>query len=617
MVFRDYQVLLKRLGFSFLLFLLFRIVFYFYNFNYFKSFPIGETLFAFIYGLRFDLAIVLITNLFFIIGSLIPITHIKYRSFLKVLFVSFNTVFLGCVIVDLEFFTFLGKKMTFDIFDMAGDIQNQIFQLALNYWFLSLPIILNIIVLWKFYPRRRKEVLVERPMKWYKVLGLGLVIFVFTAIGIRGGLQLRSISTKEAFIHNHYELGNLTLNAAYSMVRSIGKKAITKEKFYKTDKEAKNYILNSRNFKNNFSSGLEKQNVIIIIIESFSQEYINKGYAPFFSELAEKSLYYPLNLANGRRSLEALPSIMTGFPSIVGKPIYQSQYQANKYYALPKILKDNGYQTGFFHGGKRGTMDFDAYCFSIGFDHYYALEDYPNQDHYDGHWGVFDHYYLNYFVDEVSKYQEPFFTGVFTLSSHQPYSIPKEFQGKFPKGSLKIHESIGYVDHALKTFFERAQEKPWFKNTLFIITADHTQKLESKEFSNTIGRYRVPLMFYHPQLDLKQERKARLTQQADIMPSVLDFLSIEFDKKLLYGSSVLSNEDGRVINFINGNYFYYKDTFMMRFDKTNANLYRFSENMSILEGVDDQQIYHQMLKELKAYIQYTNNGLRGNNIYDI
>lgn len=617
MVLRDYQVLLKRIGFSFLFFLFYRVVFYFYNFSYFEPFSLKETLFAFFYGLRFDISTVLITNLIFIVGSLLPITHINYRGLLKVVFVLFNTLFLGFIVVDLEFFTFLGKKMTFDVFDMSADIENQIVQLSLNYWFLSIPTVLNLVILWKFYPRRKKEILLEAPLHWSKVFISGLFIFCLTAIGIRGGLQLRSISPKEAFVHNHYELGNLSLNAAYTMVRSIGKKAIAAEKFFKKDKDAVEFILSSRGFKANYDPKLTGQNIVVIILESFSQEYINKGYAPFFNELAAKSLYFPMNLANGRRSIEALPSIMTGFPSIVGKPIYQSQYQSNKYYALPKILKDNGYQTGFFHGGKKGTMDFDAYCLSIGFEKYYALEDYPNQEHFDGTWGVFDHHYLDYFIEKISDYKEPFFTSVFTLSSHQPYAIPEEFKGQFPKGDLDIHESIGYVDYSLKEFFKKAKQKSWFKNTLFVITADHTQKLESKEFANTIGRYRVPLAFYHPQINLNELRNSRLTQQADIMPSILDFLNISFNKKLLFGSSVFSNDDGRVINFISGSYFYYKDSIMMRFDKIKANFYEISDNMEGLKPVGMSSDFDQMLKELKAYIQYTNNGLRKNNIYDI
>jgi uncharacterized sulfatase len=505
--------------------------------------------------------------------------------------------------------------MTFDIFDMGSDISNQSLQIISNYWPFVLLIVLNGVLLFWLYPRRKKEILFEKPMKIYKSILVGIIVFIFTAIGIRGGLQLRSISPKEAFVHKHYELGNLSLNAAYSMVRSIGKKGIKREKFFTTDLEAKELILSNRQFNTSAELNYGNQNVIIIIVESLAQEYIEKGFAPFLSELSKKSLYFEKNMANGRRSLEALPSIMTSFPSIIGKPIYQSQYQSNQFFALPKILKDNGYQTSFYHGGKRGTMDFDAYCLSIGFDKYYALEDYPDQSHFDGHWGIYDNYYLNYFLDNIDTYKEPFFTSIFTLSSHQPYSIPQLYQNKFPKGNLDIHESIGYIDHSLKDFFEKAKEKAWYKNTLFIITADHTQKLESKEFNNEIGRYRVPMIFYHPEHDLNSYKTNRLTHHADILPSTLDFLGIDYDKKLLFGNSVFSNSSGRVINYISGNYFFYKDSKMLRFNGNDAQLFNINPNMTKLENIIDNEVSSELLNELKAYIQYTNNGLKYNSIY--
>jgi phosphoglycerol transferase MdoB-like AlkP superfamily enzyme len=615
MVIRDYQALAKRLGFVSLFYIFYRVFFYIYNYSYFKPFSFIDTFYAFIYGFRFDLSTVLIANLFFIVGSLIPITHHSYRLLIKWIYILFNTFFLGVIVTDIEFFGFLGKKMTFDIFDMKSDIENQFIQIVSNYWPFVFLIILNGVLLFWLYPRRKKEILFERPMKLYKSLITGVIIFIFVAIGIRGGVQLRSISPKEAFVHKHYELGNLTLNAAYSMIRSIGKKGIKKEKYFKSDMEAKEYILKNRTFENTSSVNLGKQNVVILIIESLSQEYINKGYTPFISELSKRSLYFDKNMANGRRSLEALPSIMAAFPSIIGKPIYQSQYQSNQFFALPKLLKENGYETSFFHGGKRGTMDFDAYCLSIGFDKYHALEDYPNQDHFDGHWGIYDNYYLNYFLGNLDTHKEPFFTSIFTLSSHQPYSIPALYKNKFKKGNLEIHESIGYIDHSLKEFFDKASKKPWYKNTLFILTADHTQKLESNEFNNEIGRYRVPLLFFHPELDLSTYKSRRLTHHADILPSTLDFLNIKYDKKLLFGSSVFSNSSGRVLNFISGNYFYYKNNKMMRYDGDNAQLFEVNDNMSSMKPLSNSEVSMDLLNELKAYIQYTNNGLKFNSLY--
>jgi len=615
MVYRDYQVLFRRILFSFCFYFLYRAVFYFYNYEYFKAAEIGETLFAYVYGIRFDLATTLIANLVFIIGSLLPIPYISYRLLLKIIFVVFNTLFLGFVVIDIEFFSFLGKKMTFDIFDMGGDIKGQAGQLIKNYWFFACLIITNGIVLWKYYPRRKRELFQSSKIKLYKVTGIGVFLFVLTAIGIRGGLQLRSISPKEAFVHDSYELGNLTLNAAYSMVRSIGKKGAPIEKYFKSDLHAREMIQKQGSFLFAPNAIGEKQNIVIIILESFSQEYINQGYAPNFKKLTKSGLYFDKNFANGRRSMEALPSIMAGIPSLLNKAIYQTQYQSNKYYALPKLLKENGYQTAFFHGGKTGTMDFDAFCFSIGFDKYFGLEDYPQSDHYDGHWGVYDHHYFNYFSKELDTYQQPFLAGIFSLSSHQPYSIPKKYQNTFPKGKLDIHESIGYVDRALGDFFEQAKLKDWYKNTLFIITADHTQKLESKEFQNAIGRYRVPLLFFHPTIDLTQYQSRRITQHADIMPSILDFVGIRDHKKLFYGNSVFSNQTGRAINFISGSYSLIRGNHYLRYDKNNVFFQQFDDNLTGLINSDDASKKEEMLQELKAYIQYTNNGFKKNNIY--
>ncbi len=607
----DYLLLFKRLFLSFSLFFFYRVLFYLFNLSYFGNIAFSKIVLAFLYGLRFDLATVAIANAIFIILSIIPLRFPLYKKLIKFIFVVFNTAFLAAVVVDIEFFTFLGKKMTFDFFDMGGDIKDQLPQIMKNYWYFTLLVILNLFVLFKFYPKKKEDFFTSRKLSLFKTLPLAFFILVVTAITIRGGVQLRSLSPKSAFIFEEHELGNLVLNAAYTMTRSIGSKGLEKIDYFESDKKAREVILSSRGFKNQYDSGLENQNLVIIIVESLSQEYVENGYAPFIKELAEKSLSFKHAFANGRRSIEVLPSVMASFPSVIGKPVYQSQYQSNKFYALPEVLKDSGYSTSFFHGGKRGTMDFDTYCSSIGFEKYYALEDYPNQDHFDGQWGVYDHHYLQYFAKEVERFKTPFFSTLFTLSSHQPYSIPKEFKNRFRKGKLEIHESIGYIDESLKLFFEENKSKAWFQDTLFVITADHTQKLEDN--TSTLKRYHVPLIFYHPRINLNEIEPRDLAQHTDIMPSVLDFLNITPKTSLLFGSSVFSNEKGRVFNYSSGSYFYVKDKKLVWFDKEKSKVLLLDENFSEVGAGGDES---DTLDELKAYIQYVNNGLKSNNIYE-
>ena len=246
-------------------------------------------------------------------------------------------------------------------------------------------------------------------------------------------------------------------------------------------------------------------------------------------------------------------------------------------------------------------MDFDAFVGSIGVDHYYAKEDYPQPEHSDGHWGIFDHFYFDYFIDELNTFPQPFFSTLFTLSSHQPYSLPAEFKNKFPKGTLDIHESIGYVDFALHKFFEQAKKQSWYKNTLFVLTADHTQKLETKKFNKTIGRYRVPLWFFHPSLNLNTalSKKKSVTQHADIYPSVLDILNLPA-KSLLFGTSVFNEDPGAMINFNSGHFYYLKNNILVK--EHNGAFVSEPQSGAVIE-------------ELKAYIQYLHNGLIKNNIY--
>lgn len=616
---KDYTILFKRLFYSLLFFIFFRFVFYIYNYAYFSKSEWIETLYALFYGIRFDIATVLIINLIFIIFSILPFSNYKSRVFKKILFVVLNSIAIVFLVGDLEFFSFLGKKMTIDAFSggMTNDVSAQIIQITFNYWYLTLLIIVSIYLMTKFYPRRKKDIFFIPFLPWYKVLIYSSLTLILTGIGIRGGLQLRSISPKQAFIFNSYELGNLVLNSAYTFIRSLSEKTTPAETFFATDSIAKEVILNNRSFEYGFVDEKKNDNIVIILVESLSQEYVDQGYTPFFNELKMNGLYFENNFANGRRSIEVLPSVMTSLPSLIDVPLSQSKFQSNQYFALPKILKENGYQTGFFHAGKKGTMDFDAYTKSIGFEYYYALEDYPDQSHFDGHWGIYDHYYLQYFADMLDTYKSPFFTSVFTLSSHQPYSIPKMFENTFNKGTLEIHESIGYADYALRSFFEYAKNKSWFQNTLFIITADHTSKLNSEKFNNILGRYRVPLLFYHPTRDLRNYSTNKITQHADILPSILDYLGINYEQKLYFGSSVFAKDEGRMINYNSGSYIFFRPPFVIRYDKVKPVFYKDVNGELVEASLEITENENEILKELKAIIQYTNNGLRNNSLYSM
>jgi phosphoglycerol transferase MdoB-like AlkP superfamily enzyme len=426
-------------------------------------------------------------------------------------------------------------------------------------------------------------------------------------IGIRGGLQHKSINVQSAFVQGKNELGHLVLNSPYHFFRTLKSKRIEKVHYFSNDDEAKNIILNSRELKAGFEHP-EKMNVVLLILESFSLEYVDNGFTPFLSSLKDQSLWLDKHLANGRRSIEVLPSVLCGLPSLINDPISKSAFSGNKFVCMPQLLKNAGYTNYFFHGGSRGTMGFETYTLSNGFQKYFSKEDYPGGD-YDGTWGIYDEPFLKFSAKEISKMPEPFFAGIFTLSSHQPYAVPAKYKGKFKKGNLEIHESIGYTDLSVKEFFETIKNEPWFKNTIFVITADHTSKLESKKFQNMVGQYRVPLVIYSPVMKFPPLNK--VTQHSDIPKTILDLVGVEGGDMPMVGASVFSKDSGLAINLADGRtYFMVTDDKVHTLDQAgNGNLLQIDWETGRLETVRPERN-----PELMANLQYFINGLINNNL---
>jgi phosphoglycerol transferase MdoB-like AlkP superfamily enzyme len=598
---------LKRFLFLLVIYTLIRVGFYFYHLSIYKQFMQDEIFTSFLLGIRFDVAGILLLNLLILFLALIPSTNSKFLNFERWLFVVINILGFVMAIDDYELFLFMGKRLSFDIFTMGDDIIQQLPQIALYYWYF--PLIVIVLGVFLYFMDKVYFSLKKKTFKPLSFIVSSLCLLSLSFIGIRGGLQSKSINVQSAFTQGKNELGHLVLNTPYHFLRTLKNKTLEKVNYFSSDEEAINVILNRRDLRSSKSG--TKKNVVLLILESFSTEYIEKGYTPLLNELIKQSHYFPFHLANGRRSIEVLPSVLCGLPSMIGEPLSKSIFSGNKFVCMPKLLKDSGYTNYFFHGGSRGTMGFESYTLSNGFDRYFSRSDYPEKDDYDGTWGIFDEPFMLFSVEEITKMPEPFLAGIFTLSSHQPYSVPEKFHGKFPKGTLEIHESIGYTDYALKQFFTKARTQKWFKNTIFIVTADHTSKLESKKFQNSIGQYRVPLLIYDPSGSLKDLNTKKVTQHSDIPRTVTEILGVAGDELPATSVSVLSADSGLAMNFIdNREYLMISGSEVLKLSKDQTQM-KFKYDWETGEyspmGASEDPL-------LKAYLQYYFNGLINNNL---
>ncbi|MBX7230788.1 MAG: LTA synthase family protein [Bdellovibrionales bacterium] len=559
----------------------------------------------------------------------------------KGLFVCVNGFFLGLNIADSEFSKFIGKRLSSEYFLLHQDVEQHLLSIFWTYRYLLIQWFLLLGLLYYFYPSDSEEKkhtvpdLTFKSLSFFKKCFEVLLWFTLIILGMRGGIQLKPLHPMDAFFNSHHELGLLTTNTPFNLIKSRPNEEVNTTRYFKEDREPILNLKNANILTRPPLGTFKEYNVVVIIVESLSLEYTGAandypGYTPFLDQLAKKSLFFPHHFANARRSIDGVPAVLCGIPALMAESLLTTSFSNNRLECLPKVLREQGYSSYFLHGAKNGSMRFDTFSHIAGFDNFIGLDQYPknNREDFDPYWGVADEPMLQYAIQVMDRAPKPAFLSVFTLSSHHPYFIPKHLRGRFKKGTLEIHESIGYADYALQQFFLTAQTKPWFHNTIFVITADHTQKTDQKKYQNVLGYYRVPLLIHVPQETenkIKLQKispfdEGRIVQQIDIMPSLLDWLGVENKKRFLLGQSTFDlNKSPKAYIAVDG-YWILDDKNLVYFDRKEINSEVFTHNNTydlVLQKISQQEIKKMSLVEyLLSAAHYFNMGMINNTLYD-
>ncbi|WP_309642395.1 sulfatase-like hydrolase/transferase [Flavobacterium sp.] len=610
------KILIRRIVVIFFIYQACRVLFILFNKSYFPNLTPS----IFFGGVIYDLSAIGYINLLFILLHLIP-GHFKYKpnyqKGLKIAFFVVNIIFIATNFVDFEYFKFTGRRSSFGLITAKG-MENEIGGLIplflINYWYLPVGFILISILIWKLLSKPR--IVIQEKISPKQIAQESMVLVIALGFGFlaaRGGIQEKPIRIVDAV--NYTSIGNtaVVLNTPYSILKTLGsKETLVDPKFY--SKKELDQIFNPV-ITSSPTGAPTKKNLVIIILESFGDENIHRGYSPFLDSLITKSYYFKNGFANGRVSIDAVPSTMSSIPSLMNTPLISSGYSLNEVYGLPKILKKQGYNTSFFHGAFNGSQNFDQYSKVAGFENYYGKNEYPKEGAFDGSWGIFDEEFLQFFCDKVTAFKSPFFASIFTISSHIPFTIPERYAGKFPKGTTEIHESIGYTDYSLRQFFKKAKTQDWYNNTLFIFTADHTSSSGTGKYTTNVGKFRIPIFFFDPSKPEFHGVIEKNFQQIDILPSVLDYLNIK-DTVVTYGKSYLSDKDF-VVSYIDNVYNYIHQDYYLAFDGTKSiGLFNFKKDPLFKDNLLNKapQIRISMEKFIKAYIQSFNERVNNNQL---
>lgn len=600
----------------YLVFALCRIIFYLYNKSYFPDLDWGNAGMILKGGLVFDTSGIVYVNLAYIAAMLIPLPWREKKIWQKTakwIYVICNSAAIIANFVDTVYFRYTNRRTTSSVFSEFGKEEN-IFKIIggeiLQHYILFLIAIVLIAGLWYLYQnpycksKKSKASWKNTILKYTVSAAVFAGAVILCIAGIRGGF---AHSTRPITIGNANQYVNrpietaVVLNTPFSVIRTIGKKVFQDPKYFSREELEKIY---SPVHLKKATGEFRDLNVVILIIESFGQEYMEYGYMPFLQSLREKSLWFEHSFSNGRKSIDAMPSILSGIPMFI-EPYFVTHYATNDVSSIAEELKNKGYHTSFFHGAPNGSMGFQAFARSTGWDEYYGKDEYDNDDDFDGMWAIWDEPFLQFFANKLNEFKEPFASALFTASSHHPFKVPKKYESRFTdEGGHPILKCIRYTDLALQRFFEKAEKSSWYNNTLFVITADHTNAALHDEFLTDAGLYRVPIIFYLPGGELKG-RSDKIAQQTDIMPTVLGILN--YDRPFVAFGKDLLEESGKnwAINYNNGFYQYFRGNYMLQFNGEKAfAMYNFATDTLLRENIVNEIAEQDtMVEECKGIIQ--------------
>lgn len=582
-----YHVLVKRLLILLGLFFFCRILFLAFNYQLFPRMDAWDFLTALLYGLRYDISSILIINFVFILMHIIPNPWRELRWYQQILrwqFYLINGVFLIIEAGDFIYYRYAQERTSSHILGLRNDIVNLIPQFLLDFWYvLLLGIGLFLGIDWLYRRTHHQQSMDLRTVLNYPMqTGFAVVFLSLVVIGARGGLQPDLLSPSSATEVVEPNAIGLVTNTTFNIIHSLLNREM-KPVQYMDEEEADKLFSPVKVLASDLALA-KKPNVVVLVLESFSQEYITTysgraGYTPNLDAILQESLVFEKAYANGKHSIDVMPSITMGLPPLMTDAFIASSYGQQPFRALGHYLDSLDYQTYFFHGGNNGTLGLDTFSIRAGFDGYFGRNEFGNDQHYDGNWGIYDGPFLQFMSDKLDTLPQPFASICFTLSSHHPFTLPAEKQGAYAQYDEPMHRVLRYTDESLGQFFARAKKKDWYNNTIFLITADHTGQIYDDRYKHKLGHFQVPIALYDPQGRWKGRDTTRIAQQVDLLPTILELAGYQ-GTYFGFGESLLSNhEDTWAVNYLTGIYqLVYKDH-VLHFDgKKSVGWYHLAED---------------------------------------
>lgn len=589
-------------------------------------------------GLWFDTSAICYTNILYIVLALLPFSGNRgYALATRLAFVIPNAVSIILNLGDSVYYPFGHHRITTRTFNEFGGEDNllRIFGIeVIHHWYL---VVLAVFLIWGLCKVYRPSALsFSRSWRWMWAANLAVLaaVVIVSIWGMRGATFFTS--TRPIALNNAHQFAarpaeaNIVLNTTFSLIRTINKRPPVVPVYFPTAEalDAEYTPLHRASELPDSLKGLRRgKNVVLLIVESFGTEFIGSlngnralddstymGYTPWFDSFLPNTLTWETTIANTGVSIDAMPAILSSIVKVYYN-FFTSPYVLNHLTSFATELGNWGYHSAFFHGGTNDSMGFQAFARGAGFQEYYGLDEYCADDRFggmkdwDGTWAIWDEEFLQYYATILGELPQPFVAGVFTASSHHPFAIPERYKDRFKdEGIHQLHKCIRYTDYSLGRFFETASRQPWYDNTIFVLTADHSSaKTTHDEYKTDAGDNHVPIIIFDPSGEMPRGVLPGIAQQLDLLPTVLGWLGYDRDYIAFGNDALVTPDSARWAFNWNAAPFLYKDDYFLEADPdlNVTGLYNYKTDILMRSNLMDTDTLRResMQRKMQAIVQ--------------
>lgn len=435
---------------------------------------------------------------------------------------------------------------------------------------------------------------------WY------IPIFVFFSalmiIPIRGNFGIAPMNPGKLYYSQNMYCNHAALNSAWNLMYSLSKSGSMNKKYPDYIDKTKAKAIASKLMDNEGSYPqvlhTSRPNIVIILLESFTSKIIEplgglKDVTPNFNSLSKQGLLFSRIYASGDRSDKGIVATISGFPAQSTKSIIKYPIKSQKLPTISGVLDSLGYRTAFYYGGNPDFANIRSFLYSAKFRMMVTEDDFPIS-YRNSKWGVHDEYVFNRLLTDCDSAKGPFLKMYFTLTSHEPFEIPARAKFVGSDEQTKFLSSAYYTDSCIGAFFNAARTKEWYKNTLFVLIADHGHRYPGNEPNYALSKFKIPMLWLGGALAIDSTEMKMTGSQVDFAATLLSQLD-EKTSKFKFSRNLLSDGGNKYA------YFAFNDGFGFVTDSTSIIFDHTSRSTISIQGLNAERITEEALSYLAYY----------------